>query len=574
MWLQRIHSAVQYFLPATPLPAALELILGRLHADSQFPTLGTAVLPFPVVVGSGARQDTTTLFARVHPENPALLLRQRLSTGGGALGGIVGLPPDPFALVFPLDWTAAAKYPIVAPQLAGTDKDPLLVTDATSAALTKVADAIWNPDGGDTGFAGDWYLILADIFLILLLQLNAFFQIAVRLGKLKHQFHELADDFRLAAAQPDLLCTTRVVLDGILRLQATIRFGSEALVVPDVVQQLTGVDSDGLRAIADSLPWSVPELGLVFHGLGDPAVLLGDVADRYAQLLGLDEATAAPEVHGGATGDNVPNGLFVVGIATAPPGAPLEAGGWYAWWNAAQPTYGAALVFDLCGIVLAQVIELDDLLLWAAGIADGEGLLAKTVRQQMYTAGMRIGSAGLNGASVTAIVRYLFRQILTDLFFGYLDGKGVAYDTDCTLQLFPWMDSAAKRAIVDKVLGPVQAFTLAAAGAFADLGVSAILVGYPAGPIPLRGCLVELLSGQTLPDCGQPDGAHPDCVPATSSLGKIIAFLSVPEAKLGDLDPCLLGDVRDFLAVNGGEALSDLQSRIEPAWAAEPVHPE
>ena len=187
----------------------------------------------------------------------------------------------------------------------------------------------------------------------------------------------------------------------------------------------------------------------------EPMILLGDAFAEYAHSYG-----RTPLELGTAQLKSVVSEQHQANVL------------WTKWWNSAKPTLDLAYVLETVGIVAQQVLHLDDALLALESMANGEGLVAASLRSSVADQDMEAFADALGGVSLSAGVRYLLRQTLTDLFVDWVGMDEQQHDVPDAERadpagieaLLPWMASSGRRRGIEDALGPVVEVTEARAG--------------------------------------------------------------------------------------------------------------
>lgn len=184
-------------------------------------------------------------------------------------------------------------------------------------------------------------------------------------------------------------------------------------------------------------------------------VLGGPILDhsiRYNQFYSSDEE----QVEASAP---VPDPPYNLPIGSSP----LYANGEYAltiwdlWYARVSPTLDAARAFDTAGIVAQQLVNLDDLTLALFREKEGSGSLADGILGILDDVGQpwRLDLNALVTFTPGEVVRYLVRQLATDLFIEHMvRHKGA--DREQLYTLFCWMDSEDNRSNIDLALGELR----------------------------------------------------------------------------------------------------------------------
>jgi hypothetical protein len=268
-------------------------------------------------------------------------------------------------------------------------------------------------------------------------------------------------------------------------------------------------------------------------------ILLGDVFADYGQHFGRTpfETGAVPK-QGVVLEQQLANGL------------------WTQWWNDTRPTLDFAYVLDTAGIVVEQLLHLDDALLAVNSLAAGEGPVAGALRGALDDQAVGSLSEGLGGASPGAILRFAFRQLWTDHFVDWVEKEqdlaGTAdpdrIRTADLYAVFNWMASKTKREQIDAALGSVLEVTEENAGPLYDAyqGFAFAWV-YRDHPLSVRGWML-------------PNAAEED----RGAFGRIITALAGP-----GIDGITLGDIgliRDWLEGARSARIDNLREQLEPDW--------
>jgi hypothetical protein len=471
----------------------------------------------------------------VLPTNAFVRLRLRLSDSS-TLGSIVGLtaPPDAFAL--PLAWGEAVH--------SGLGKDVLAeLPDDTKRSLNKWADDLEKALGKGADTIA-WGSVVAALTGTLLGSpaLGAILGVlGAELSVLEHSLAGWPAALRSAADDNAHLNDSAYHLLEMLRsTQFKGLFGShlESALNLDKQVFIVGTTPDDTHTVEyamqpDKAPKAFPS-----------AILLGDVFAEYANQFGLH-----PKVKGTP---------FARGDAPVPSVAATQqdaARFWTTWWNDAQPTLDLAYLIDTASMVLEQLVNIDDALLAAADLALGDGLVAAIVRRGLVDEGLDRYTDALAGVSPVGAIRYLFRQLFTDLFIDWI-GVNEGVNPSDLYPIFRWMNSKAKRANIDDVLGPLAEATNEAAGSMSGLvsGLRFLFSYTSSQPMQLRGVFLA----------GLPDDQR-------GALGRAISAITAnssdPKAAAKAVTYADLGMLRGWLELARASDLVDIHGDLEPDWS-------
>ena len=108
-------------------------------------------------------------------------------------------------------------------------------------------------------------------------------------------------------------------------------------------------------------------------------------------------------------------------------------------------------------------MHLDDAVLALEGLANGEGIVAASLRSSVADQGQAAFSDALGGTSLSGAARYLLRQTLSDLFIDWVAADEEAQDVPEAERAdpagiraaLPWMRGSGKRTAIDAALGRV-----------------------------------------------------------------------------------------------------------------------
>jgi hypothetical protein len=477
----------------------------------------------------------TTIFGRRHSQNAFYLLREKLSTGGNALGSIVGLTDAPHTFAMPLEWIEAAESGL-SPEIRST-----LPAD-TQAGLRDFAHDLDNGihDVANTSFivgliAGiGAALVGGPVLGGLLVVLGA------EAKKLAKSLDSWPDELRAAGAADERLNDAGVHL---LRMLRTTDFKGlfsnkieDALNLDEKVF-LVDLPHDTVEDVERALV-TLPTVPF------QPMVLLGDQFAEYAKQFG-----RTPFMHGGS---NIP----VVTSAER-----LAAGLWTTWWNDSKPSLDAAFVIDTASLILEQLMYLDDSLLALNDLVVGDGIVAVIVRRALDEKGLTRYVDALGGASPVASLRYLFRQLLTDLFMELMHEKEDVAESDLH-PIFCWMNSSAKRKAIDDALGPkIEATAENAGDMWAPILAIKGSIGFQLGDsISIRGAFLQNVSDEEKGALGRP-------------ISVFTEYPSDPERAAAAISDSELGYLRGWLALARKDCLAGLHDALEPDWDAPPAPP-
>ena len=483
---------------------------------------------------SGLTMDPqTTIFARRHADNGFHALQVRLTQGGTTLGTLAGLAAVPDNFAFPLAWSEA-----VHPGL-GPDIEAKLPGDLRARLNGFANDVDAALDGADkvvfwARLAGVGGLLFWPTTAVMSLLAAG---VADKLGDAVE--HWPAALRRAAASSADLD-------DVAYELLHMLRITDYDGVFEHAIESALGIDESVLfvglsrREVSDIESALRPTTGAPFA----PMILLGDAFAEYGRKFG-----------------NAPFGPGHVALKEVKSQQRVANALWTQWWNTARPTVDLAYVLETVGIVAQQLLHLDDALLAAESLANGEGLIAASLRSAVVDQDQAAFADALGGVSLSAGVRYLLRQTLSDLFIDWvaMDEEkvpaGERSDPEGIHAVFTWMDSSTKRATIDDALGPVIEVTEENAGDMWE-GFSKLRIyfNYPSDyPLSARGWLLP-----NVPEDEQ--GAFGRMLSALSA--SATSGLPAPDISLVDL-----ALVRDWVTRARGCDLVYLREQLEPLWA-------
>ena len=495
---------------------------------------------------SGERMDPqTTIFARRHEDNAFHGLQLRLASGGSTLGALVGLTDVPDEFAFPLMWSEAV-YSGLAEDTSAELPDDL------KNRLRGFADDIDAALGGADDVT--FWARLAGVGLLLS-------SISLPAGGLALLAAGVSDSLSDAIAHwPAALrraAATDATLDDVAyELLHMLRTTNYDGVFENVVEDALGLDEKVLfvglthREVLDLERALRPGVATF-----DPMILLGDAFAEYAIEYG-----RTPLEFGGAD------------LKAVIPSQRLANGLWTAWWNSAKPTLDVAYVLETIGIAAQQMLHLDDALLALESLANGEGMIAATLRSSIAEQDQAAFADALGGVSLSGGVRHLLRQSLTDLFIDWVSMDEVQHDVPEAERadhagihsLLPWMSSSAKRAAIDDALGPVIEVNEENAGElWTAFQVVRSLLGYST----LRHQIPLEVRGWLLPDAPSAQrGAFGRMLSALAA--SATSDLPAPEITLADL-----GLIREWLTHARQSDLVDRRAELEPWWtlSSDPV---
>lgn len=235
---------------------------------------------------------------------------------------------------------------------------------------------------------------------------------------------------------------------------------------------------------------------------------------------------------------------------------------WNQWVRDSAPTRQLAALFDSIGMIVEQLIYLDDAVLAVADLAFTEGMIGNLVRTTLQGKGLNYVSETLGGASPGQLVRFALRQLLTDLFIDFAVGQGWAESADCLYTIFCWMNSESKRDAITEVFGELKPL-----GELVPAVAEFLPVGFTMRDLE-AGTLFTTLSGvgAALGTGGTVDETLID----SNGLASIRRWLdSTRESCL----PNLLDSLRpDFTGVNSGIQENDIDPPADPR-AGSPFDP-
>jgi hypothetical protein len=468
----------------------------------------------------------TTLFARRHARNAFHDLLGRLASTSTPLGSVVGLPDQPDSFALPLDWEEAVRSGLDPGSVARLPAD-------LRARLASFGDDV-KAGVRAAGGASYWATLIG----ILAFPIAPVGSIAAIL--LAGVPQALADAIDHWPAALDRASDHDAFLhDAGYELLHMLRQTRYDGVFDKKVSSALGLD-DGVLFLNLS-PGQVQDIERALRPPPDfpPMVLLGDLFATYARHFG-----EKPFLVGRAPRTDVVSDQLVAN------------GLWTTWWNSAGPTIDLAYLLDTAGLVLEQVVHLDDALLALGQLAAGEGMLAVALRGALGDQGLGALTEGLGGASPSAILRFCYRQLWTDHFVAWLttyqdvhgtDGTDLVRTADLYL-VFAWMGTKAKRGQIDAALGPMLEVTADNAGPlWTAYRAFALRWGYGTRPISMRGWM--------LPGAADADrGAFGRVVGAVVDSG-------VQGITLGDV-----GLIRDWLIGARTSRIDNLRAQLEPDW--------
>ena len=483
----------------------------------------------------GSHMDPqTTVFARRHPENAMHALHRKLAKGSGALGALVGLADEPEDFAFPLAWSEAVHSGLGEDVVAALPED---VRDRLEGFADDVEDGIEG-----LGSATFWARLGG-------------------VGLLAAGAAPLGGMALLAGAATDRLG------DAIAHWPAALRRAAdEDATLDDVAYELLHMlrvtDYDGVfeRAIEGALELDEKVL---FVGLShqevldleralrpgssspEPMIVLGDAFAENAKLFG-----------------NTPFALGTTQFKDVVSTQRHAHGLWTRWWNSARPTVDAAYVLETAGIVLQQLMHLDDAVLALEGLANGEGIVAASLRSSVADQGQAAFSDALGGTSLSGAARYLLRQTLSDLFIDWVAADEEAQDVPEAERAdpagiraaLPWMRGSGKRTAIDAALGRVVEVDADSAGELYP-GFTFLRALLDLGPQTALRTRAWLLPG--LPDADR--GAFGRLLSALSA--SATSDLPAPDISLADL-----GYIREWIIDARQSSAVELKSQLEPSW--------
>ncbi len=514
----------------------------------------------------------TTVFGIRKNDQPFYKLRMNLATDGrSVLGRIVGLttPPDSFSL--PLDWSMARRSGLskdIPPARLGAQQrsqlkaladavddiiDGLRKGQKTSLTIALISGAIGNAlrltfsGFGLVGTGAALLTVLASGLAKSELKAleDAIAHVPDNLRNAADKALDLNDVARILTAMVD-----RIDIESLLnKLKVDAEDGSQIQDLVDDLGVLFGLEASDLDALVEAFG------GDAFHagrkhgmppgwadGLPEPMILLGSTFIAYAEDFGEPLSGTTENYSTYVAGKDAPDTRVVT--------AHLEAHeAWTAFWNAAKPTVDVAKVFDLSGIIVERLVYLDDMYLALNDLVLAHGLLGDVVQTIVADQGLERFVDALGGASPGSVLRYVVRQVLTDLF---IEDQVVDHDVDrdCLHTLFCWMNSRKKRDAIEAALGPVVDYQIPGS----DL------------TLPVRASIAPGINGPATP---LPSGlvARPITSRDEGALANIFrAITQDSDNVLEAIDSCDLATLRDWLVLARKDCLEDLRSSLEPKW--------
>ena len=510
------------------------LRLNYLTARVSLPPIDPKEFPLPWRLAGWASHDNqgmppqTTIFGRRHELNAFYALGGKLSSSGTPLGSLVGLTEQADSFALPLDWSEAvhsglapgidAQLPDdLRKRIGGFGDDVKAGVEALDQATfwARLIGALSIPVTAVGGIAAIWLAGLPSSLADAIDHWPGALQRAS------------ASNAYLDDVGYELLHMLRVTdYDGVFEKKI-----EEALDTDDNVL-FVGLSPSKVQDIERALrPSTTPGF--------EPMIVLGDVFADYGQHFG-----RTPFETGAVPGKDVVRG------------EQLANGLWTQWWNDTRPTLDFAYVLDTAGIVLEQLLHLDDALLAVNSLATGEGPVASSLREALDSQDVGSLSDGLGGASPGAILRFAFRQLWTDHFIDWIgkeqDVAGTTgTDLIRTADLYPvfnWMASKTKREQIDAALGPMLEVTPENADSlYAAFRGFAFAWAYGDHPLSVRGWML-------------PNAAEED----RGAFGRIITAFAGPG--IGGITLGDIGLIRDWLEGARTSRIDNLREQLEPDW--------
>ncbi len=392
-----------------------------------------------------------TRFAGRDAQNPALLVRERMETGvkKSLLATIVGAGSVPDCMSLPLYWPEAV-YSGVAPNVMAS-LPPAVRADMTQALETAQLTLLqWQSSRFDSFGWASFGPVASAMSGLVELCFAVPADVAIGLGfgsKLVTDASELLNAFHSAAVAVYINDSLAIAIQALADVHH----------FPKVVNKLTGLEGSAYYGLALGLSGDTADAD--GEGL-EPMVLLGPTFLAYADAFSATTNGFAPGARSTGTvwslGDESDYSWQV-------PTSQTEAQRlWNDWVSISGPTRQLAALFDSIGMIVEQLIYLDDALLAMADMAFSEGVVGNLIRTMLQEAGLDYATDVLGGASPGQIARYAVRQLLTDLFIDHALAEGWAEKDSCLYEIFCWMNSETKRTEIAEVFGEV--------GTLRDLG--------------------------------------------------------------------------------------------------------
>lgn len=393
----------------------------------------------------------TTLLGMRHESNAWYRFRMAMATNdfGHPLGAVVGLPAAPDSFALPIEWHEArysgvsrtvslsvpedvglaVKQMALLPETAMTEDTPLatavwlgglLVGDTLGLLEVFTGDDVWSfwpkaslLDAGDR----DWL-----------------HQMSWKMFEACRQFNIKVPGYGNLLPVGALLGLNEYSIFALERAFST----TAELRNPWYREQYDV--GDYTYGVSYSTDLYFPE----FYEPPTPCIVLGDRIRAYADCFGGFEETT-----------RVGSQLYVGGdVPEASDVDPSEQAALNAYMEVLKrfwPIHDAAMLFDGASIILEQLVLLDDGILSLSDLAVSEGMVGNAVRRMAKEKGILLLVDVLGGASPSSIIRFLVRQLLTDIFVGSLVADG--YSASCLWGAFCWTEKAKTRDRIDRVFG-------------------------------------------------------------------------------------------------------------------------
>ena len=483
----------------------------------------------------------TTVFARRHPDNALHSLHVKLADGGSTLGSLVGLADVPDDFAFPLAWSEAVHSGLAEETTAELPAD---LRTRLKGFANDVEAGIASLDS-----VTFWARLAAVGLLLSSLSLPAG-GLAVFVGAVSDKLGDAVAHWPAAlrrAADSDATLD-----DAAYELLHMLRTTNYDGVFENAIEGALDLEE---KVLFVGLPhgevWDLERALRPGHSPFEPMILLGDAFAEYGMRFG--------------------NSPFEVGTVRAKSVVSEQRQAmalWTKWWNSAKPTLDLAYVLETVGIAAQQLLHLDDALLALETMANGEGLVAASLRSSIAEQDQAAFADALGGVSLSGGVRYLLRQTLSDLFVDWVamdeqhDGVPVAERADLAgiRTILPWMSSNTERAAIDAALGPMLEVTEDNAGEQwpAFTGVRILLgyvkIGSPRWDFPLS------IRGWLLPEAPDADrGAFGRMLSAIAASAD--SDLPAPDISLVDL-----ARIREWITGARQSDLVELRPILEPNW--------
>lgn len=492
---------------------------------------------------SGERMDPqTTVFARRHPDNALHSLHVKLADGGSTLGSLVGLADVPDDFAFPLAWSEAV--------FSG------LAEETTAELPADLRDRLDGfADDVEAGIAGldsvTFWARLAGVGLLLSSLSLPAGGLALFVGAVSDKLGDAVAHWPAAlrrAADSDATLD-----DAAYELLHMLRTTNYDGVFENAIEGALDLDE---KVLFVGLPhgevWDLERALRPGHSPFEPIILLGDAFAEYGMRFGKSP--------------------FEVGTVPAKSVVSEQRQAmmlWTRWWNSAKPTLDLAYVLETVGIAAQQLLHLDDAVLALESMANGEGLVAASLRASIAEQDQAAFADALGGVSLSGGVRYLLRQTLSDLFVDWVamdeqqDGVPVAERADPAgiRTILPWMSSNTEPAAIDAALGPMLEVTEDNAGdQWPAFQAVRTLLGY----VTLQQQFPLSVRGWLLPDAPDADrGAFGRMLSALAA--SATSGLPAPDISLVDL-----ALIREWITGARQSDLVELRDRLEPNWASPP----